>query len=132
LEDEHLVVDRGVAVGIYATQFGAVEVGEVPDVGRPLGFLTRVNLMRAYAEGSKTPLLHLHGKSVAVFGGGNTAMDAVRTVKRLGAASAQLLYRRSQEEMPARDEEIAHALAEGIELETPVEPVELLGDNRTP
>jgi len=90
-------------------------------------FLTRVNLMRAYAEGAETPLLDLYQKSVAVFGGGNTAMDAVRTARRLGAAHARILYRRTEAEMPARAEEVAHAKAEGIEFETLVAPIELLG-----
>ena len=92
-------------------------------------FLTRVNLMRAYVEGAETPLLDLHQRRVAVFGGGNTAMDAVRTARRLGAAHATILYRRTEEEMPARAEEVAHARAEGIEFETLVAPTQLLGND---
>jgi len=92
-------------------------------------FLTRVNLMRAYAAGAETPLLDLYRKTVAVFGGGNTAMDAVRTARRLGAAPAKILYRRTEAEMPARSEEVAHAKAEGIDFETLVAPIELLGDD---
>lgn len=92
-------------------------------------FLTRVNLMRAYAAGAETPLLDLYQKTVAVFGGGNTAMDAVRTARRLGANPAKILYRRSEAEMPARAEEVAHATAEGIQFETLVAPIELLGDD---
>jgi glutamate synthase (NADPH/NADH) small chain len=91
-------------------------------------FLTRVNLMRAYAVGAVTPLLDLYRKSVVVFGGGNTAIDAVRVARRLGAAPAAILYRRTEAEMPARAEELAHAKAEGIEFETLVAPIELLGD----
>ncbi|MEA1901992.1 MAG: NADPH-dependent glutamate synthase [Actinomycetota bacterium] len=91
-------------------------------------FLTRVNLMRAYAEGAETPLLDLHQKTVVVFGGGNTAMDAVRTARRLGAAPARILYRRTEAEMPARAEEVAHAKAEGIEFETLLGPTELVGN----
>ncbi|GBE24906.1 glutamate synthase [NADPH] small chain [bacterium BMS3Bbin02] len=91
-------------------------------------FLTRVNLMRAYEAGAETPLLDLYGKTVAVFGGGNTAMDAVRTARRLGAAPATILYRRSEAEMPARAEEVAHAKAEGIEFETLVTPIEMHGN----
>jgi len=91
-------------------------------------FLTRVNLMRAYAAGAETPLLDLYQKSVAVFGGGNTAMDAVRTARRLGAAPATILYRRTEAEMPARAEEVAHAKAEGIEFATLVAPIELIGN----
>ncbi len=92
-------------------------------------FLTRVNLMKAYAEGAETPLLDLYQKNVAVFGGGNTAMDAVRTARRLGAARAMILYRRSEEEMPARAEEVEHAKAESIEFMTLVAPLELQGND---
>lgn len=90
-------------------------------------FLTRINLMKAYEEGAQTPLLDLRDKSVGVFGGGNTAMDAVRTSRRLGAAPATILYRRTEDDMPARAEEIAHAKAERIEFMTLVAPLELLG-----
>jgi len=93
-------------------------------------FLSRVNLMQAYAAGAETPLLDLYKKTVVVFGGGNTAMDAVRTARRLGAMPAKILYRRTEAEMPARAEELAHAKAEGIELVTLVAPVELFGDDR--
>jgi len=93
-------------------------------------FLTRVNLMKAYDEAARTPLLDLRGKAVGVFGGGNTAIDAVRTARRLGAEPATILYRRDEHEMPARIEEIAHAQAERIELKTLVAPLELLGDDK--
>jgi len=91
-------------------------------------FLTRVNLMKAYLPEADTPVLDVHGRRVAVFGGGNTALDAVRVAIRLGAAPASLIYRRSEEEMPARGEEIAHAEEEGVDLVTLAAPVELLGD----
>jgi glutamate synthase (NADPH/NADH) small chain len=91
-------------------------------------FLTRVNLMRAYVTGSDTPLIEVDGRSVVVFGAGNTAMDAARTALRLGAGSVTIAYRRTREEMPARAEEVAHAEAEGVDLETLVAPVELLGN----
>ncbi len=91
-------------------------------------FLTRVNLMKAYEAGAQTPLLDLYNKTVAVFGGGNTAMDAVRTAMRLGAGRAVILYRRSEAEMPARLEEVHHAKQEGVEFRTLVSPLELLGD----
>ncbi len=91
-------------------------------------FLTRVNLMRAYTAEAQTPMLDLYQKSVVVFGGGNTAMDAVRTARRLGAGHARILYRRSEAEMPARVEEIRHAQAEGIEIVTLVTPIDLLGN----
>ncbi len=67
------------------------------------------------------------GKQVAVIGGGNTAMDAVRTAKRLGAEKAYLIYRRSREEMPAREEEIHHAEQEGIEFLLLTNPTRILG-----
>lgn len=91
-------------------------------------FLTRVNLMRAYTAEAQTPMLDLYQKSVVVFGGGNTAMDAVRTARRLGAAHARILYRRSEAEMPARVEEIRHAKDEGVEIVTLVAPIELIGN----
>ncbi len=92
-------------------------------------FLTRVNLMRAYTGQSDTPLVEVRGKSVVVFGAGNTAMDSARTAIRLGARSVSILYRRTREEMPARAEEVEHAEAEGVRLETLVTPVELHGDS---
>ncbi|MCL5031215.1 MAG: NADPH-dependent glutamate synthase [Bacteroidetes bacterium] len=92
-------------------------------------FLTRVNLMKAYKFPSfDTPVFHCKDKNVAVFGGGNTAMDAVRTSKRLGAKNAYIIYRRSDLEMPARKEEIHHAKEEGIEFIYLSNPVEFVGD----
>lgn len=85
-------------------------------------YLTRVNLMNAASEKTNTPLLH--AKNVAVIGGGNTAMDAVRTAKRLGAERAMIIYRRSEDEMPARIEEVRHAKEEGIEFLTLHNPIE--------
>jgi glutamate synthase (NADPH/NADH) small chain len=94
-------------------------------------FLTRVNLMRAYRfPESDEPVYDCRGKSVAVVGGGNTALDSVRTALRLGAREAFLLYRRSAAEMPARAEEIHHAEQEGIRFLTLTNPVELLGDEK--
>ena len=84
-------------------------------------YLTRVNLMDASNPATDTPLLY--GKNVAIIGGGNTAMDAVRTAKRLGAERAMIIYRRSEEEMPARIEEVHHAKQEGIEFMTLHNPV---------
>lgn len=89
-------------------------------------YLTRVNLMHAADEDSDTPVTL--GKSVAVIGGGNTAMDSVRTAKRLGAERAMIIYRRSEEEMPARLEEVHHAKAEGIEFLTLHNPIEYRAD----
>ncbi|MBK8662301.1 MAG: NADPH-dependent glutamate synthase [Ignavibacteriales bacterium] len=92
-------------------------------------FLTRVNLMKAYKFPEfDTPVFDVKGKNVAVFGGGNTAMDAVRTSKRLGAAHASIIYRRSEVEMPARIEEVHHAKEEGIEFVMLTNPLEFLGD----
>lgn len=89
-------------------------------------YLTRVNLMGADSEDSDTPVLR--GKNVVVVGGGNTAMDSVRTAKRLGAERAVIVYRRSMEEMPARAEEVHHAQQEGIEFLTLNNPIEYIAD----
>lgn len=93
-------------------------------------FLTRVNLMKAYKFPEfDTPVFDVKGKNVAVFGGGNTAMDAVRTAKRLGAGTASIIYRRSEVEMPARIEEVHHAKEEGIQFVMLTNPLEFLGDD---
>ena len=89
-------------------------------------YLTRVNLMDATNAATDTPVLY--GKNVLVIGGGNTAMDAVRTAKRLGAEHAIIVYRRSEDEMPARHEEVEHAKAEGIEFMTLHNPIEYHAD----
>ena len=89
-------------------------------------YLTRVNLMGANQENSDTPVLK--GKVVAVVGGGNTAMDSVRTAKRLGAERAIIIYRRSKDEMPARLEEVKHAEEDGVEFMTLHNPIEYLPD----
>ncbi len=91
-------------------------------------YLTRVNLMGASRQGMDTPVMR--GKKVAVIGGGNTAMDSVRTALRLGAERATIIYRRSLEEMPARVEEIKHAQEEGVEFLTLNNPVEYIGDEK--
>ena len=90
-------------------------------------YLTRINLMEAGRAGM-TPVLK--GKNVAIIGGGNTAMDSVRTAKRMGAERAMIVYRRSLEEMPARGEEIHHAMEEGVEFLTLHNPVEYQGDEK--
>jgi glutamate synthase (NADPH) small chain len=93
-------------------------------------FLTRVNLMKSYQfPENDTPVFNCKGKSVAVFGGGNTAMDAVRTAKRLGAEHAFIVYRRSEAEMPARLEEVHHAKEEGIEFLMLMNPLEFIGND---
>ena len=91
-------------------------------------YLTRVNLMSAAKDDFDTPVLK--GKRVAVIGGGNTAMDSVRTAKRLGAELAMIVYRRSEEEMPARVEEVKHAKEEGVEFRTLHNPIEYYGDEK--
>jgi glutamate synthase (NADPH/NADH) small chain len=91
-------------------------------------YLTRVNLMDAASEESDTPVFF--GKRIAVIGGGNTAMDSVRTAIRLGAERAMIIYRRSEEEMPARAEEVKHAKEEGVEFLTLHNPIEYLADEQ--
>jgi len=91
-------------------------------------FLTRVNLMRAYNPDADTPVLR--PKKAVVIGGGNTAMDGVRTSRRLGANPATLVYRRSRAEMPARVEEVIHAEEEGVVFQMLTNPVAILGDDR--
>ena len=89
-------------------------------------FLTRTNLMKSYKEDSATPIMH--AKKVAIVGGGNVAMDAARCAKRLGADEVYIVYRRSEEELPARREEVEHAKEEGIIFKLLNNPVEILGD----
>lgn len=94
-------------------------------------FLTRINLMHAY-EFPKydEPMVDFRGKNVAVIGGGNTALDAIRSALRLGAGKAFILYRRSEAEMPARKEEVKHAKEEGIEFQVLTAPLEFLDDGK--
>ena len=92
-------------------------------------FLTRSNLMKAYREDSTTPIQH--AKNVAVVGGGNVAMDAARTAKRLGAENVYIVYRRGMEELPARKEEVEHAEEEGIIFKTLTNPTEILATDVT-
>ena len=89
-------------------------------------YLTRTNLMKAYEEGSETPILH--AKRIAVVGGGNVAMDAARCAKRLGAETVYIVYRRSEAELPARREEVEHAKEEEIIFKLLTNPVEILTD----
>lgn len=88
--------------------------------------LTRINLMKAYEKDSSTPVKE--SKRVAVVGGGNVAMDAARSALRLGAEKVYIVYRRGMEELPARKEEVEHAIEEGIEFKILTNPVELIGD----
>jgi len=89
-------------------------------------YLTRINLMKAYKDGYETPILN--SKSVAVVGGGNVAMDSARSARRMGAEKVYVVYRRSMEEIPARKEEVHHAIEEGIEFKMLNNPVRILGD----
>ncbi|MBR2474722.1 MAG: NADPH-dependent glutamate synthase [Clostridia bacterium] len=89
-------------------------------------FLTRINLMKAYREDSSTPIQK--PKSAAIVGGGNVAMDAARCAKRLGAENVYIVYRRSEEELPARAEEVEHAKEEGIIFRTLTNPREIIGN----
>ncbi|HEY8365497.1 MAG TPA: NADPH-dependent glutamate synthase [Haloplasmataceae bacterium] len=90
-------------------------------------YLTRINLMKAYLPEYDTPIRN--SKVVAVIGGGNVAMDAARSAKRLGTDKVYIIYRRSLEEMPARKEEIHHAMEEGIIFETQTNPIRIIGDD---
>jgi glutamate synthase (NADPH) small chain len=120
-----------VATGAGLPRFLGVPGENLNGVYSANEFLTRVNLMRAYQfPDYDEPIYDCRGKSVAVVGGGNTAMDAIRTALRLGAARALILYRRTQAEMPARREEIKHAIEEGIEIQPLTHPVAFFGDER--
>ena len=90
-------------------------------------YLTRSNLMKSYLDDPVTPIMK--GGKVAVVGGGNVAMDAARTALRLGAEKVYIVYRRSMEELPARKEEVEHAMEEGIEFKLLNNPIEILGYN---
>jgi glutamate synthase (NADPH/NADH) small chain len=94
-------------------------------------FLTRINLMHAYEfPNYDEPMMNFRGKNVAVIGGGNTALDAIRSALRLGAGKAYVIYRRSEAEMPARAEEVKHARQEGIDFQMLTAPVEFLSDGK--
>jgi glutamate synthase (NADPH/NADH) small chain len=117
-----------VAVGAGLPVFMNVPGENLKGVYSANEYLTRVNLMGAWDPISNTPVLH--GKHVAVVGGGNVAMDSVRTAKRLGAEESVCVYRRSRTELPARIEEVHHAEEEGVRFEFLTAPVEVLGDER--
>jgi len=118
-----------VATGAGLPQFMSVPGEHLNGVYSANEFLTRVNLMRAYRFPEyDSPIYDCRGKNVAVIGGGNTAMDAVRTSLRLGASNGYLLYRRTEAEMPARIEELKHAKEEGVQIMTLAAPVEFLGN----
>jgi glutamate synthase (NADPH/NADH) small chain len=115
-----------VAVGAGLPVFMNVPGEDLKGVYSANEYLTRVNLMGAFRAESDTPVLH--GQRVAVVGGGNVAMDAVRTALRMGAQAAIVVYRRGHDELPARAEEVHHAEQEGVRFELLTAPVEVLGD----
>ncbi len=120
-----------VATGAGLPQFLGVPGEHLNGVYSANEFLTRVNLMRAYRFPEfDQPVYDCRGKDVVVVGGGNTAMDSVRTALRLGARHASLVYRRGEEEMPARAEEVHHAKDEGIDFRMLTNPIEMIGDER--
>ncbi|MDE5705443.1 NADPH-dependent glutamate synthase [Muribaculum sp.] len=129
-EDLHEMGFRGifVASGAGLPRFMGIPGENYIGVMSCNEYLTRINLMGAGRSGYDTPVMH--GKRVAVIGGGNTAMDAVRTARRMGAESAMIVYRRSEDEMPARVEEVKHAKEEGVEFLTLHNPVEYLADEK--
>ena len=115
-----------IAVGAGLPEFMNIPGENFKGVYSANEYLTRANLMEAYNPESDTPIIR--GKRVCVIGGGNTAMDAVRVSKRLGAAESIIVYRRSRKEMPARVEEVHHAEEETIRFEMLTAPLEVLGD----
>ena len=120
-----------VATGAGLPKFMGVPGENLNGVYSANEFLTRINLMHAYEFPTyDEPMLDFRGKDVAVIGGGNTALDAIRSALRLGARKAYVLYRRSEAEMPARAEEVKHAKEEGIEFQVLTAPVEFLSDDK--
>ncbi len=115
-----------IASGAGLPKFMRIEGENLKGVYSANEFLTRVNLMKAYREGSATPIQQ--AKRVAVVGGGNVAMDAARCAMRLGAEKVYIVYRRGEEELPARKEEIEHAKEEGIEFKLLNNPLRILGN----
>ncbi len=132
---DELLGEEGYDALFIATGAGLPKFMNLP--GEHLGgvysaneFLTRVNLMKAYdSEHYDSPIYDCRDRNVAVIGGGNTAMDAVRSALRLGAKNAFIIYRRSEEEMPARREEVHHAKDEGVQFMNLHNPVEFLGND---
>lgn len=119
-----------VGTGAGLPQFMNVPGEHLVNVMSANEFLTRVNLMRGLSDEYETPLPEVRGKRVLVVGGGNTAMDAARTAYRLGG-DVTIVYRRTQDAMPCRVEELHHALEEGVRLRTLRAPAEFAGDDRT-
>lgn len=129
---EELMTEEGfdavfIGTGAGLPRFPGIEGEELIGVYSANEFLTRVNLMKAHDADSQTPVYDLKGRPVAVIGGGNTAVDGARTALRLGASPVKMLYRRSDTEMPARDEEIEHAIEEGVDIRYLVAPTSFNG-----
>ena len=138
------VIGRAISIDELLTEegFEAVFLGSGAGLPRFLGipgenllgvysaneFLTRINLMKAYREDYDTPIKH--HKCVAVVGAGNVAMDAARCAKRLGAEHVYIVYRRGMEEVPARKEEVHHAMEEEVEFKLLTNPVRVIGDEK--
>lgn len=139
--ETNVVIGKSISIDDILERYDAVFIGSGAGLPRFMGiegenlkgvysaneFLTRINLMKAYEENSRTPVQH--GKRVAVVGGGNVAMDAARCAMRLGAEHVYVIYRRSMDEIPARAEEVEHAQEEQIEFRTLTNPVRILGDD---
>lgn len=131
LSIDELVNDMGfeavfVGSGAGLPMFMGIEGEDLVGVSSANEFLTRINLMKAYLDEYDTPIRK--GKSVAVVGGGNVAMDAARSAMRLGAEHVYIIYRRSEAELPARKEEVHHAKEEGIIFDLLQNPTEILVD----
>lgn len=136
----NVIIGRSIGINDILKEYDAVFVGSGAGLPRFMGiegenlkgvysaneFLTRINLMKAYKEDSRTPIQH--AKAVAVVGGGNVAMDAARCAIRLGAEKVYIIYRRSIEELPARAEEVEHAMEEQIEFKTLTNPTKIIGN----
>ncbi|MBQ8310705.1 MAG: NADPH-dependent glutamate synthase, partial [Clostridia bacterium] len=128
---EELMRDQGfeavfIGTGAGLPRFMGIPGENLKGVYSANEFLTRVNLMKAYKSASSTPIMH--ASRVAVVGGGNVAMDAARSALRLGAEEVSVVYRRSLDELPARHEEVEHAMEEGINFRVLNNPLEILGD----
>jgi len=130
MQDEHYDAIF-VATGAGLPRFLGIPGEHLNGVYSSNEFLTRINLMRAYQfPDFDEPVYDCRDRDVIVVGGGNTALDAVRTARRLGAKTATLVYRRSADEMPARAEEVKHAEQEGIKFNLLTNPVEFVGDEK--
>ncbi|MCD8096064.1 MAG: NADPH-dependent glutamate synthase [Ruminococcus sp.] len=124
MEDGYEAVFVGSGAGL--PRFMGIEGEALVGVYSANEYLTRINLMKAYLDDYATPIMK--SKSVAVVGGGNVAMDAARSAMRLGAEKVYIVYRRSMDELPARKEEVHHAIEEGIEFKLLNNPTKILSD----